>query len=267
MARYRDAKCRLCRREGQKLFLKGARCFTDKCAIERRNYPRPARLNRGKLTPYGIQLREKQKAKRIYGVLESQFRKYFQWAEREKGVTGENLLRAARAAAGQRRPSAGLRRLAARVPPDGRPRPLRGQQPQGLGAVHAAEGRRRRAAALDLEDAARVDDNVNAGRGQLPQWLEVEPNERKGVVRSSRSAKTSRFPSANSSSSSCTASRSRPPMPRIPFQKPKKVEWEILSDRYGRLVAEPFEKGYALTVGTRSGARCCRSCRGRRCRG
>src|SRR5258708_18959556 len=93
MARYRDAKCRLCRREGQKLFLKGARCFTDKCAIERRNYP-PGQhgLNRGKLTPYGIQLREKQKAKRIYGVLESQFRKYFQWAEREKGVTGENLL-------------------------------------------------------------------------------------------------------------------------------------------------------------------------------
>src|SRR5437763_14433195 len=94
MARYRDAKCRLCRREGMKLFLKGARCFTDKCAIERRNYP-PGQhgLNRGKLTPYGIQLREKQKAKRIYGVLESQFRKYFEWAEREKGVTGENLLR------------------------------------------------------------------------------------------------------------------------------------------------------------------------------
>src|ERR671936_1580988 len=94
MARYADAKCRLCRREGQKLFLKGARCFTDKCAIERRNYP-PGQhgLNRGKLTPYGVQLREKQKAKRIYGVLESQFRKYFQWAEREKGVTGENLLR------------------------------------------------------------------------------------------------------------------------------------------------------------------------------
>src|SRR3989475_4115772 len=94
MARYRDAKCRLCRREGQKLFLKGARCFTDKCAIERRNYP-PGQhgLNRGKLTAFGVQLREKQKAKRIYGVLESQFRKYFQWAEAEKGVTGENLLR------------------------------------------------------------------------------------------------------------------------------------------------------------------------------
>jgi len=94
MARYRDAKCRLCRREGMKLFLKGARCFTDKCAIERRNYPPGMHgLQRGKLTPYGVQLREKQKAKRIYGVLESQFRKYFQWAESEKGVTGENLLR------------------------------------------------------------------------------------------------------------------------------------------------------------------------------
>ena len=94
MARYRDAKCRLCRREGMKLFLKGARCFTDKCAIERRNYP-PGQhgLNRGKPTAYGIQLREKQKAKRIYGVLEGQFRKYFHWAEREKGVTGENLLK------------------------------------------------------------------------------------------------------------------------------------------------------------------------------
>src|ERR671937_2304311 len=94
MARYRDAKCRLCRREGMKLFLKGARCFTDKCAIERRNYP-PGQhgLNRGKLTPFGVQLREKQKAKRIYGVIEDQFRKYFELAEREKGVTGENLLR------------------------------------------------------------------------------------------------------------------------------------------------------------------------------
>jgi small subunit ribosomal protein S4 len=77
-----------------KLFLKGARCFTDKCAIERRNYP-PGQhgLNRGKPTPFGIQLREKQKAKRIYGVIEGQFRRYFERAEREKGVTGENLLR------------------------------------------------------------------------------------------------------------------------------------------------------------------------------
>src|SRR5438046_4923845 len=94
MPRYGDAKCRLCRRERQKLHLQGARCFTDKWAIERRNYP-PGQhgLNRGKLTAFGIQLREKQKAKRIYGVLESQFRRYFAMAERERGGTGENLLK------------------------------------------------------------------------------------------------------------------------------------------------------------------------------
>ncbi len=94
MARYRAAACRQCRREGIKLFLKGARCFTEKCAIERRNYP-PGQhgLSRTKPTNYGIQLREKQKAKRIYGVLETQFRRYFHMAERERGGTGENLLK------------------------------------------------------------------------------------------------------------------------------------------------------------------------------
>ena len=94
MARYRAAACRQCRREGIKLFLKGSRCFTEKCAIERRNYP-PGQhgLGRTKPTQYGIQLREKQKAKRIYGVLEAQFRRYFAWAEADKGVTGENLLK------------------------------------------------------------------------------------------------------------------------------------------------------------------------------
>jgi small subunit ribosomal protein S4 len=86
--------CRQCRREGLKLFLKGSRCFTEKCAIERRNYPPGVHgLSRTKLTPYGIQLREKQKAKHIYGVLEGQFRRYFSRAEREKGITGENLLK------------------------------------------------------------------------------------------------------------------------------------------------------------------------------
>jgi len=94
LARYRAAACRQCRREGIKLFLKGSRCFGEKCAIERRNYP-PGQhgLSRTKLTNYGIQLREKQKAKRIYGVLESQFRRYFAMAERERGGTGENLLK------------------------------------------------------------------------------------------------------------------------------------------------------------------------------
>lgn len=93
MARYTDAVCRLCRREGEKLFLKGDRCYSNKCAIDRRQYaPGEHGQQRKKLSEYGIQLREKQKAKRIYGVLESQFRKYFDMAASKKGVTGENLL-------------------------------------------------------------------------------------------------------------------------------------------------------------------------------
>ena len=93
MARYIGPVCRLCRREGMKLFLKGDRCFKDKCAIERRNYP-PGQhgRRRSKLLGYGIQLREKQKVKRIYGLLEGQFRLTFARAERRKGITGANLL-------------------------------------------------------------------------------------------------------------------------------------------------------------------------------
>jgi len=93
VGRYLDARCRLCRREGMKLFLKGERCTTSKCAIERRNYaPGQHGQNRVKLSTYGLQLREKQKAKRIYGILERQFRRYFKLAERMKGVTGTVLL-------------------------------------------------------------------------------------------------------------------------------------------------------------------------------
>ncbi len=93
MARYRESVCRLCRREGMKLFLKGDRCFTNKCAIERRNFP-PGQhgKRRSKILGYGIQLREKQKLKRFYGVLEGQFRLTFEAAERMRGVAGENLL-------------------------------------------------------------------------------------------------------------------------------------------------------------------------------
>ena len=92
MARYTEAVCRLCRREGQKLFLKGDRCYT-KCALENRSYP-PGQHGQGrsKSSEYGQQLREKQKAKRYYGVLESQFRSYYEMAERRQGKTGENLL-------------------------------------------------------------------------------------------------------------------------------------------------------------------------------
>lgn len=94
MARYTDAVCRLCRREGMKLYLKGDRCYTDKCAITKRAYaPGQHGNSRKKLSNYGIQLREKQKAKRFYGVLESQFRRYFEIADKQAGITGENLLR------------------------------------------------------------------------------------------------------------------------------------------------------------------------------
>jgi small subunit ribosomal protein S4 len=93
LARYRESVCRFCRREQQKLFLKGDRCYSDKCAVERRNYP-PGQhgQSRGKHTDYGVQLREKQKVRRIYGLLEKQFRNYAHLADKKKGITGENLL-------------------------------------------------------------------------------------------------------------------------------------------------------------------------------
>jgi len=97
MARYTESVCKLCRREGEKLFLKGERCFTPKCAFERRPYPPgqhgiASQRRRSRESDYNIQLRMKQKARRIYGVLEKQFRRYFEMAVRERGLTGENLL-------------------------------------------------------------------------------------------------------------------------------------------------------------------------------
>jgi len=94
LARYTDASCRLCRRENLKLFLKGDRCYSDKCAFERRAYPpgQHGQRRAGKFSDYQLQLREKQKVKRIYGVLENQFRGYYYRAEKKKGITGTNLL-------------------------------------------------------------------------------------------------------------------------------------------------------------------------------
>ena len=94
MARYTGPVCRLCRREAMKLFLKGERCYTEKCAIEKRNFPpgQHGKTRKAKLAGYGLQLREKQKVKRIYGVLENQFRRYFEAADRTRGITGETLL-------------------------------------------------------------------------------------------------------------------------------------------------------------------------------
>jgi small subunit ribosomal protein S4 len=185
MARYRDAKCRLCRREGMKLFLKGARCFTDKCAIERRNYP-PGQhgLNRGKLTPFGVQLREKQKAKRIYGVIEDQFRKYFELAEREKGVTGENLLRLLECRLDNvvhRLGFAASRRESRQMVAHGHFQ-VNGRKvsiPSFLAKVGDVIELR-----PNSKLGPRIDDNLNAGRGQLPQWLELDANAKRGAVRS-----------------------------------------------------------------------------------
>jgi small subunit ribosomal protein S4 len=184
MARYADAKCRLCRREGMKLFLKGARCFTDKCAIERRNYPPGMHgLTRGKLTPFGVQLREKQKAKRIYGVLEGQFRRYFHAAEREKGVTGENLLRLL-----ELRLDNVVHRLGfAASRRESRQMVAHGHFAVNGGKVSVPSYLVKVGDVVSLRGPkyeARLDDNMNAGRGAVPQWLEVDAAGRRGTVRS-----------------------------------------------------------------------------------
>jgi small subunit ribosomal protein S4 len=95
MARYTDAVCKLCRREKQKLFLKGAKCFSEKCPVEKRNFPpgQHGQNRRSKLSEYGVQLREKQKIRRTYGVLETQFRNMFEHAQKQKGITGDNLVK------------------------------------------------------------------------------------------------------------------------------------------------------------------------------
>jgi small subunit ribosomal protein S4 len=184
LARYRAAACRQCRREGIKLFLKGSRCFGEKCAIERRNYPPGMHgLSRTKPTNYGIQLREKQKAKRIYGVLESQFRRYFHMAERERGGTGENLLKLLERRLDNvvfRLGMAASRREARQMVGHGHIQ-INGRKvsiPSYIVKVGEVVQIR---ATSKMQD--RVADNLGAGRQQVPQWLEVDVNDKKGTVR------------------------------------------------------------------------------------
>jgi len=185
LARYTGSVCRLCRREGLKLFLKGSRCFTEKCAIERRNYP-PGQhgLGRSKRSAYGEQLREKQKAKRIYGLLEGQFRRYFERAERERGVTGENLLRLLerrldnvvfRLGFGASRAESRQIVRHGHIQVNGRKVSL----PSFLIKVGDQVQLR---ASSSLQE--RVAENLSAGRGQVPQWMELAPAEKRAVVRS-----------------------------------------------------------------------------------
>jgi small subunit ribosomal protein S4 len=184
LARHHTAVCRLCRREGIKLFLKGGRCFTEKCAIERRNYP-PGQhgLRRSKPTPYGIQLREKQKAKRIYGVQESQFRRYFAWAEAEKGVTGENLLKLL-----ERRLDNVVFRLGmAASRREGRQMVAHGHVQVSGRKVSVPSYIVKVGEVVQLRGSSkmqeRVADNLAAGRSPVPPWLDVDVNEKRGTVR------------------------------------------------------------------------------------
>ena len=149
MARYTGPVCRLCRREGMKLFLKGERCYTEKCAIEKRNFApgQHGKTRKAKLAGYGVQLREKQKVKRIYGVLEDQFRRYFEQAERMRGITGETLLQLLERRLDNVAYRLGLATSRAAGASAGAPRPPHGERPQGRHPVVLGEAGRRGGAA------------------------------------------------------------------------------------------------------------------------
>ncbi|MFH1573536.1 MAG: 30S ribosomal protein S4 [Acidobacteriota bacterium] len=186
MARYRDAKCRLCRREGMKLFLKGDRCFKDSCAIDKKNWPpgQHGRDRRRKTLGYGLQLREKQKVRRIYGVLERQFAGYFAKADKKKGITGETLLIMlerrldnviARLGFATSRDQARQLVCHGHVFVNGRKVDI----PSSLvkvGDVITLRERTRKVQPI-LDSVATI-----GGRGGVPSWLELDPDGLKGSV-------------------------------------------------------------------------------------
>ncbi|MBI2212207.1 MAG: 30S ribosomal protein S4 [Acidobacteria bacterium] len=185
MARYTDPVCRLCRREGLKLFLKGDRCFKDKCAIERRAYaPGQHGRRRSKVLGYGLQLREKQKVKRIYGLLEKQFRLYFKRADQSRGITGENLLRQLELrldnvvyALGFASSRAQARQLVrhGHIEVNGRKLNIPSYQSRKNDNVQVREKSRK-------NDQIRLAIETASGRG-IPGWLELQPEQFRGVVR------------------------------------------------------------------------------------
>lgn len=186
MARYRASVCRLCRREGMKLFLKGDRCFTEKCAIEKRNWPpgQHGRDHRPKTVGYGIQLREKQKVKRIYGVLENQFANYFGKAEKKKGITGETLLLSL-----ERRLDNVIHRLGfASSRAQARQLITHGHVQINSRRVDIASYQIRAGDVITLQERTRkvqpILDSVASvsGRGGIPAWLDLDANNLKGTV-------------------------------------------------------------------------------------
>ena len=184
MARYTDPVCRLCRREGMKLFLKGDRCFKDKCAIERRNYaPGQHGRRRSKVLGYGVQLREKQKVKRIYGLLERQFRLYFQRAEGRTGITGENLLRQLELRLDNVVYSLGFSSSRAQ----GRQLVRHGHIEVNGKKINVPSYQVRKGDSIQVREKSRKNDQIRqavetaAGRG-VPAWLQLEPEQFRGAV-------------------------------------------------------------------------------------
>ncbi|MBI5663769.1 MAG: 30S ribosomal protein S4 [Nitrospirae bacterium] len=184
MARYRDALCRLCRRESEKLFLKGDRCYTDKCGVERRKYP-PGQhgQRRRKLSDYALQLREKQKAKEIYGVLEDQFKRYFYMANKKKGITGSYLLQLLECRLDNvvyRLGFASNRRQARQLV-------LHGHVTVNGKRFNIPSGLIRPGDLIGLNDVSKkivvIEENISKmeHRG-LPAWLEMDINELKGKI-------------------------------------------------------------------------------------
>jgi len=184
VARYRGPVCRLCRREGMKLFLKGERCFKPSCAIEKRNYaPGQHGNRRSKIQAYGVQLREKQKTKRIYGVLERQFRRHFAEADRKRGITGENLLQILERRLDNivYRMGFGASRAQARqivshghIMVDGRRVDVPSFEVRQGAAVSIKEGSRKNPLIVAALDQAK-------GRG-VPRWLSLEADQFRGTV-------------------------------------------------------------------------------------
>ncbi len=185
MARYRESVCRFCRREGEKLFLKGDRCYSDKCAVERRNYP-PGQHGRGrpKQTDYGVQLREKQKVRRLYGLLEKQFRNYARLAEKQKGVTGENLLRLLEC----RLDNMVFRMGFASSRSEARQLVCHGHFLVNGRKVDIPSFRTKPGAVIEVKEKSRQVPSIQESlktitRRGVPAWLELEPEQFKGVIK------------------------------------------------------------------------------------
>jgi len=185
MARYVGSVCRLCRRENQKLFLKGDRCMTEKCAIERRGYP-PGQHGQGriKFSEYGVQLREKQKIKRIYGLLEGQFRSMFAKADRAKGITGNNLL----VALEKRLDNVAYRAGFAGSRADARQLVRHGHVLVNGKRINIPSFQVGKGDVLEIHEKSRSSTRVAASlegvkRREIPQWIELDANAFKARVR------------------------------------------------------------------------------------